>query len=142
MRLSTLLLAASFGGFTSAAPSKEPAELAERSIEKRACFKKGRSFGPYKDLALNSAEFWCKSYYEGDYKKGKVYPKKDTLALANKPKLCIEFKIGLTGPNAPATKRLKWQECLSGFESEIRSCGKGGQTTYGNWYYRVDPNDC
>ncbi|KAL2206305.1 hypothetical protein CC79DRAFT_1398248 [Sarocladium strictum] len=136
MKLSIILRAASLG-LTSAAPSSD---LIERAIEKRACFKSGAKFGPLRDAARRQAEKHCREYYEGTYERGNTYTRESEVWRVGTESyiMCIEFKVGLKGKNAPKKKYLGYTECVSGLRNEIVSCDRGGQTTYGNC---VDPNE-
>ncbi|KAL3952486.1 hypothetical protein ACCO45_012429 [Purpureocillium lilacinum] len=55
-------------------------------------------------------------------------------------KKSVKYTVGLLGPNAGATRYLGEDECYDGLHKEVVNCNRGGETTYGNWYYRADPN--
>ncbi|KAF1969410.1 hypothetical protein BU23DRAFT_601608 [Bimuria novae-zelandiae CBS 107.79] len=114
----------------------QEATLQDRSLEKRKCFKTGAKWGHPKQLYGKAAVFACYNKLSGTYKRGQVYRVCGPVSNS----MSVEFKLGLTGKNAPKTRYISGGECLSGMSSEINSCSRGGQTTYGNWYYRVDPN--
>ena len=128
MRLSTLLFAACLG-LTSAAPNHD---LIDRDLQKRACFQTGETWGSQNAEAGLMAQTACNDYFVGNYPRGRTYTRCYNLSGGKS----VEFKIGLWGPNAPANKYLGSDECKGGLNSEINNCGRGGETTYGNWYYR------
>ncbi|KAJ8108143.1 hypothetical protein OPT61_g8377 [Boeremia exigua] len=115
MQPSTLLLVtASSLGLASAASLPNDPTL--HAMSKRACFQTGASFGDQRSAAADAA------------KKSMQRPSQRHVQEAR-------------GHNAGSTRSIAYAECLDGLSSEIYNCGKGGDTTYGNWRYRADPNN-
>lgn len=110
----------------------QEATLQDRSLEKRKCFKTGAEWGYPKQLYGKAAALACYNKLSGTYKRGQVYGVCGPISNS----MSVQFKLGLTGKDAPQTRYISGGECLSGMSSEINSCSRGGQTTYGNWYYR------
>ncbi|KAF2790252.1 hypothetical protein K505DRAFT_282953 [Melanomma pulvis-pyrius CBS 109.77] len=115
---------------------EEEAALQDRSLEKRKCFATGEKFGNERDTARRAAEFVCYNKLASSFSRGTVR----SICINLHYNKRVNFKLGLTGPNAPARRTIGGAECRDGMFSEIDSCSKGGETTYGRWYYRVDPN--
>ncbi|KAH6884604.1 hypothetical protein B0T10DRAFT_493468 [Thelonectria olida] len=137
MQLSTLLLYITASiSLTSAIAIPEAGDSTQH-LQKRACFKTGENFGNQRDLAQDKARFACNKHFKGNWKKRETVVKCYDLGSSGKSVL---LTVGLTGPNAGSTRYLDPDECFSGLSSEILNCGKGGDTTYGNWRYRADPN--
>lgn len=137
MKTSTLLLfAVNYLGLASAASIANPDDSLH-AIEKRACFKTGASFGNDQSAALSAAWTACNNDFSGRYNKRETRVKCYNLS-SNKQ---VKLTVGLTGPNAGSTRAIDERECYDGLSSEIFNCGKGGDTTYGNWRYRADPNE-
>jgi hypothetical protein len=130
MKPSAILLfaAASFGlGNAAALP-----ESTSPNLHKRACFKSGEDFGSNRVDAYATIRKACDEYFQGTYNKGKEYSKCYNMTKTKS----LQLVIGLKGKNAGATRYLSPEECRGGLGSEVDNCSKGGQTTYGNWYYR------
>ncbi|OAL49304.1 hypothetical protein IQ07DRAFT_681264 [Pyrenochaeta sp. DS3sAY3a] len=117
-------------------PEDEEDILQDRSLEKRKCFSTGEKFGNEKITAKQAASYVCWNKLAGTYRRGDV--QLFCADLHNNKR--VNFKLGLKGPNAPASRYIGGKECLDGMLSEINSCSHGGETTYGRWYYRADPN--
>lgn len=111
---------------------EEEAALEDRSLEKRKCFSTGEKFGSEKVAAKQAASYACYNKFQGTYRRGKVW----SLCANLRNNKRVNFKLGLVGPNAPQERYLGGRECLDGMLSEINSCSRGGETTYGRWYYR------
>lgn len=132
MQPSTLLLfAVSYLGLASAVSVAQP-EHSLHAMEKRACFKTGANFGNERAAAIEAAKKACNGPLKGTYKKRETAVKCYGIG-GNKH---VVFTVGLQGANAGSTRTLGAAECLDGLSSEIYNCGKGGDTTYGNWRYR------
>ncbi|KFY44721.1 hypothetical protein V494_01357 [Pseudogymnoascus sp. VKM F-4513 (FW-928)] len=144
MKPSTLLICAvSYLGVASAVPTASPDDslntvenAIENTIEKRACFGSGVTFGGDQNAALKAARTACNSPLKGKYHKGDNRARCYNLA-SNKH---VKLAVGLVGKNAGSTRTLGADECYNGLISEIMKCSHGGETTYGNWRYRADPN--
>ncbi|KAH7034499.1 uncharacterized protein B0I36DRAFT_316429 [Microdochium trichocladiopsis] len=135
MKPSTLLFVAiNYLGLASAAAITPDDTLP--AIEKRACFDSGASWGSQRGTALTRAQTACNGPLKGTYQKRETRPECYSIGGGK----IVRFTVGLTGPNAPEERNLGYAECLDGLTSEIISCGKGGDTTYGRWRYRADPN--
>ncbi|KAK4188077.1 hypothetical protein QBC35DRAFT_550617 [Podospora australis] len=140
MKPSTILVAiTSLALSTAAAPTADPAPNAGHvnTIQKRGCFSTGATWGSDQNTALNKAREICDGFFEGTWQKRESHMRCFQLS-ANKH---VKFTVGLMGPNAGATRYLGSDECYGGLISEIVKCSRGGETTYGNWRYRADPND-
>jgi hypothetical protein len=109
-------------------------------LEERACFESGVTWGNTRDNALVEAQKHCNGIFLGKYNKYETRTKCQNLPGAKH----VKFVVGLTGNNAPATRNLGYSECVDGLSSEIIQCSQGGDTTYGRWRFRADPNagDC
>ncbi|KFY06851.1 hypothetical protein V492_07686 [Pseudogymnoascus sp. VKM F-4246] len=140
MKPSTLLICAvSYLGLASGAAIASPDDSSiaiDNTIEKRACFKSGVKFGGDQNAALKAARTACNSPFKGKYHKGDNRARCYNLA-SNKH---VKLAVGLVGKNAGSTRTLGADECYNGLISEIMKCSQGGETTYGNWRYRADPN--
>ncbi|KAH8696989.1 hypothetical protein GQ44DRAFT_665948 [Phaeosphaeriaceae sp. PMI808] len=136
MKPSTILfIAVNYLGLASAA-SIANRDDSLHTMEKRKCFSTGENFGGDRQAALNAAKQACEGPLKGKYQKRETAVKCYNIA----DKKHVIFTIGLSGPNAGSTRTLGSDECYNGLASEINSCGKGGDTTYGNWRYRADVN--
>ncbi|KAI9149903.1 hypothetical protein HJFPF1_09649 [Paramyrothecium foliicola] len=96
----------------------------------------GEKYGDQRDVAFTGVREACNGYFKGTYPRDKDYTKCYNLP-GNKH---IKVTIGLQGPNAGKTRYLGTDECYGGLKAQIAHCDRGGQKTYGNWKYRVDPN--
>ncbi|KAL2198297.1 hypothetical protein P885DRAFT_75909 [Corynascus similis CBS 632.67] len=141
MKVSTLLVAAvSYFGLASAAAVANPDSndvLESRDIHARACFDSGANFGNQRATARDRASTACNGPLKGKYLKRETRVKCYSIGGGKHVKLTV----GLTGPNAPDSRTLGYSECYDGLLSEIMNCGKGGDTTYGRWRFRADPNE-
>lgn len=147
MQPSTLLVfAAACLGLASAAaipePETSPSTVTEISIadipasiesklQKRACFQTGETWGSDRNLALDWVRITCRDNFQRTYQRGQGFR-----VCRNLNGKHVVFSVGLFGPNAGATRYLSADECYGGLSSEVNSCSRGGETTYGNWYYR------
>jgi hypothetical protein len=137
MKPSTILfVAVNYLGLASAASIASP-DGQVNAVEKRACFESGASFGSQRSTALARARTACTGPLKGKYSKRETRVRCYNLG-SNKH---VKLTVGLTGPNAPSERTLSYADCLDGLTSEIISCSKGGDTTYGRWRYRADPNE-
>jgi len=127
MKLSTFIV---FAVATSAASISDP--INSNALEKRKCFKTGAEYGNQKGEAWEAVREVCKNEFQGTYYKGWKFTRCRNIA----GKKSVKFTVGLTGPNAGAKRFLGEEECYSGLHKEVKNCGRGGETTYGNWYYR------
>ncbi|KAH6869428.1 hypothetical protein B0T10DRAFT_296282 [Thelonectria olida] len=135
MQPSTLLLfAVASLGFTSAATIPEVTD--SNHLHKRKCFKTGQPYGNQQGEAQEFARTVCNNHFKGTWRKGDKVSRCYTLP-DNKS---VIFTVGLLGKNAGATRYLGSDECYDGLHKEVVNCSHGGETTYGNWYYRADPN--
>ncbi|KAK4243253.1 hypothetical protein C7999DRAFT_18378 [Corynascus novoguineensis] len=141
MKVSTLLVAAvSYLGLASAAAIANPDGddvLEARNIEPRRCFKSGANFANQRANARDAAAKACKGPLKGKYYKRETRVRCYGIGGGKHVKLTV----GLTGSNAPGERTLGYSECYDGLLSEIMNCGKGGDTTYGRWRFRADPNE-
>ncbi|EHK21764.1 uncharacterized protein TRIVIDRAFT_111995 [Trichoderma virens Gv29-8] len=136
MKPSTIFISAiSYVSLASSAAIANPDDSLN-ALEKRSCFKTGASYGAEKAAANKAALTACSGALTGTYSKRetrvKCYP------IGNNK--VVMLTIGLTGKNAPSSRTIYSQECFDGLSKEIE-CSKGGDTTYGNWRYRADPNE-
>ncbi|MBV5323575.1 hypothetical protein JZU51_02295 [bacterium] len=132
MRPSTLIaFTVASLGLTSAAATPNPKDL--NVFEKRKCFESGVKYGDEKGEAQQLAKVACRFIFQGTYKKRQYASKCYNLASRKKS---VKFAVALSGPNAGATRYLGLDECYDGLHKEVVNCGRGGETTYGNWYYR------
>ncbi|CAI6091337.1 unnamed protein product [Clonostachys chloroleuca] len=138
MRLSTLLVAVNYLGLASAASIANPADSLY-TLNKRNCFESGVSFGSDRGTAVAKARTACNGPLKGTYRKGHSHDRSECYNLSGSKQ--VKFTVGLTGPNAGDSASLSFEDCLDGLSSEIYNCGKGGDTTYGHWRYRADPNE-
>ncbi|RYO77859.1 hypothetical protein DL766_004894 [Monosporascus sp. MC13-8B] len=137
MKPSTLLLfAVNYLGLASAASIANPDDSLH-AMEKRACFKTGANFGNDQNAALNAARTACNGPLNGKYNKRETRVRCYNLSQSKH----VMLTVGLTGRNAGSTRTIGSDECYNGLTKEIINCGKGGDTTYGNWRYRADPNE-
>ncbi|KAL2138561.1 hypothetical protein VTI28DRAFT_6598 [Corynascus sepedonium] len=146
MKVSTLLVAAvSYLGLVSAAAIANPdtndvleaRDIEGRDIEARACFKSGANFSNQRAKARDAAAKACKGPLKGKYHKRETRVRCYNIGGGKHVKLTV----GLTGKNAPSERTIGYSECYDGLLSEIMNCGKGGDTTYGRWRFRADPNE-
>ncbi|KAM7201243.1 hypothetical protein V8F20_004989 [Naviculisporaceae sp. PSN 640] len=139
MKPSTLLIIAiNYLGLTSAAAVVNPDEaLTVANLEKRKCFESGAQWSSARDEAVAAAKKHCNAGLKGKYLKRETRVKCSNLP-GNKH---VKFTVGLTGSNAPDSRNLGYAECLDGLSSEIYNCKRGGDTTYGRWRFRADPNE-
>lgn len=132
MKPSTLLFfAVNYLGLASAAAIANPDDSLH-AMEKRKCFKTGANYGNDQNAALNAVETACKGPLKGKYNKRETRVKCYNLSGDKSVKLTV----GLTGSNAGSTRTIDRDECMNGLTKEVVNCGKGGDTTYGNWRYR------
>lgn len=117
---------------TSVATIPDSIDSIDSNLEKRACFKSGATFGNDRGTALTRARSVCNGFLSRTYRRGTGFVMCQNLS-DNKH---VVFTVRLSGPNAPLSRDLGASECYGGLSSEINSCGRGGQTTYGRWYYR------
>ncbi len=130
MQLSVLFVVAVASlGLSSAATTPNPSDS---HLEKRKCFKTGEKYGDHKGHAQAKVRELCKYSFKGYYKKGE----KVTRCYGISSKKSVKYTVGLLGPNAGATRYLGEDECYDGLHKEVVNCNRGGETTYGNWYYR------
>ncbi|KAK3187360.1 hypothetical protein K4F52_003992 [Lecanicillium sp. MT-2017a] len=139
MKPSTLLLVAiNTFTLTSAAPSVDPSvDDVPHAMEKRRCFQSGANFGSDQNAALKAARSACNGPLKGKYNKRETRVR--CYNLSNRKH--VKLTVGLTGHNAGSTRTIGSDECYNGLIKEIVNCKKGGDTTYGNWRYRADPNE-
>jgi hypothetical protein len=130
MQSSALLLVALASlGLTSAAALPESVD---NNLHKRTCFKTGENYGDQQGEAQQLARTGCNNHFAGTYNKGQ-----SSSYCYNIPNgKSVVFTVSLSGPNAGATRFLGADECYDGLHKEVVNCGKGGESTYGNWYYR------
>lgn len=107
-------------------------DLIDSNLQKRACFKSGEKYGDDRETALKRARAVCNDSLSGRYRRGTGYQTCRNIS-DNKH---VMFTVRLSGPNAPTYRDLGADECYGGLSSEVSSCSRGGQTTYGRWYYR------
>ncbi|KAL2206784.1 hypothetical protein CC79DRAFT_1349646 [Sarocladium strictum] len=137
MKLANLsIVAVSYLSLVSAMPVLGSDDASPADLEKRKCFHTGESFGSSREAALDAAEYACTSDLIGTYSKRETRVR--CYGIGNGKS--VKLTVGLTGKNAPATRRIQFNECVDGLHKEIQNCGRGGDTTYGNWRYRADPN--
>ncbi|KAH8723849.1 hypothetical protein GQ44DRAFT_750667 [Phaeosphaeriaceae sp. PMI808] len=137
MKPSTLLLfAVNYLGLASTASIANPDDSLH-TIEKRDCFSSGANFGSDQNAALDAAQSACNGPLKGKYDKRETRVRCYNLS-SNKH---VKLTVGLTGPDAGSTRTIGSNECVNGLTKEIVNCSKGGDTTYGNWRYRADPNE-
>jgi hypothetical protein len=136
MKPATLLFfAANSLGLASAASIGSPNDGVLGAVEKRGCFSTGANFGDDRDRALSAARTACQGPLKGNYSKREARVRCYTISSAGSGKH-VKLTVGLTGPNAPSSRVIGFDECYDGLSKEINNCGKGGDTTYGNWNYR------
>ncbi|VUC21232.1 unnamed protein product [Clonostachys rosea] len=137
MKASTLVLVAiHYLGLASAASIASPDGIVE-NLEIRKCFATGEKYGIEKGEAFAAARQACNGPLKGTYSKRETRVRCYNIGRNKQVKLTV----GLTGKNAGSTRTIGSDECYNGLSKEISNCEKGGDTTYGNWRYRADPNN-
>ncbi|CAH0003612.1 unnamed protein product [Clonostachys byssicola] len=142
MKCSTIILfAVNALGLVSAAAvaDPEPASIVNpddlvNNLETRRCFLSGEKFDDMPKTYQKVRDL-CAGPFKGTYKKNEVRTYCRAVG-----RISVKYTIGLQGHNAGSTRNMDFNECVNGLDKEIKNCAKGGDTTYGNWRYRVDPN--
>ncbi|CEJ94127.1 hypothetical protein VHEMI09678 [[Torrubiella] hemipterigena] len=117
-------------GYTAALTLPETAGT--HQLQKRKCFATGQDYGDQYNEALHLADQVCSQVFAGEWIRGN----KRSICYNTSGGHSVVFTLGLLGPNAGPTRTIGATECSNGMQKEVINCGKGGETTYGNWYYR------
>ncbi|KAK0510302.1 hypothetical protein JMJ35_007696 [Cladonia borealis] len=74
-----------------------------------------------------------------NYLQGNAYVKQETRSQCVQDLAGVMWDFSLTYIGSGDTRPITSAECQNGMNKQIQ-CQYGGETSYGNWKYRADPN--
>ncbi|KAK0740153.1 hypothetical protein B0T18DRAFT_490895 [Schizothecium vesticola] len=131
MRLSTLL--APLAATSTLAMPAPDATTADATIQKRACFTSGETWGGDRSNAENKAISLCNAIKDYSFSAGRNYHRCYNLSSRKK----VDFTIK---NHSDSARKLTYGECMTGIGREISGCGQGGARDYLYWRVTADPN--
>ncbi|KAI9170564.1 hypothetical protein HJFPF1_00032 [Paramyrothecium foliicola] len=105
----------------------------DNTILKRGCYSGGENWGANLGYALSFATQACNDALQGDYNQGDQRSKCYNLDSNKK----VDFRLS---KHSDGSRHIAPEECYDGMQKEINNCDHGGETSYGNWFYKADPN--